>query len=101
MQPCTCMLKAAALIAAMFLGSSAMAADLPKEGTFTYTYSAAGTAKATPDVKERVLVAWEENGLSVGDGLIDPLTWHCWGLEDIAKGMAQANGYCVRTDPAG
>jgi hypothetical protein len=85
----------------MFLGSAAMAADLPKEGTLGWTYSSAGTAKATPVGKERVLSAWDENGLSVGNGLFDHVTWHCWGIEDIAKGMSQFQGYCVGTDPAG
>jgi hypothetical protein len=101
MQPRTSMLRAAALSAAMFLGSAAMAADLPKEGTFTYTYSSAGTFKATPVGKERLLLAWDENGLSVGSGLVDHMTWHCWGLVDTAKGMTQVRGYCVGTDPAG
>jgi hypothetical protein len=48
MQPRTCMLYAAALSTGMLLGGAAMAADLPKEGTFSVTYSSAGTIKATP-----------------------------------------------------
>jgi hypothetical protein len=66
-----------ALSAAMFLGSAAMAADLPKEGTFSFTYFGAGSFKATPVGKERVLLAWDENALSVGNGLFDHMTWHC------------------------
>jgi hypothetical protein len=85
----------------MFLGSAAMAADLPKEGTFTFTYSGAGTFKATPIGKERLLAAWDENGLSVGNGLFDHVTWHCWGIADTANRMSQWQGYCVTTDPAG
>jgi hypothetical protein len=101
MQPRTSMLQAAALGAGMFLGSAALAADLPNEGTFSWTYSSAGTFKGTPVGKERLLVAWDENGLSVGNGLFDHMTWHCWGVGDTAKGMTHWQGYCVATDPAG
>jgi hypothetical protein len=38
MQPRTCMRSAFALSAAMFLGTAAMAADLPKEGTYGGSY---------------------------------------------------------------
>jgi hypothetical protein len=46
-----------------------MAADLPKEGTFSGTYSAVGTTKAIPIGKERILLTFDENGLSEGEGL--------------------------------
>jgi hypothetical protein len=47
-------------------------------------------------------VAWDENGLSVGNGLLDHMTWHCWGLFNILSGVAQTtSGYCVATDPNG
>jgi hypothetical protein len=85
-----------ALTAAISFG--AMAADLPKEGTFSGTYSAAGTYKAYPVGKDRTLVMWEENGLSVGKGVFDHTTSHCFGLADIANGMEQDHGYCVVTD---
>jgi hypothetical protein len=48
-----------------------------------------------------VLVAWDENGLTVGTGLFDHITWHCFGSTDITNGMSQATGNCVGTDPAG
>jgi hypothetical protein len=99
MQPRTSMFYAAALSATMFLGSAAIAADLPTEGTFTFTYFAAVTFKATPVGKERVLLAWDENALSVGNGLFDHMTWHCWGTTE--NRMIQYQGYCVATDPAG
>ena len=101
MQPSKCMLRAAALSAAMILGSAAMAADLPKEGRYSYTYSGAGTYKATAVGKERLLFAWDENGLSVGSGLFDHMTFHCWGTGDATNGVGHFQGYCVGTDPAG
>jgi hypothetical protein len=85
----------------MAFGAAAMAADLPKEGTFTHTYSSYGVAKATQIGKDRLLVVLDENGLTVGDGLTDHVRWHCFGMEDATKGMAQAQYYCVGTDPGG
>jgi hypothetical protein len=41
------MLSAFTLSTAMFFGTVAMAADLPKEGTFSCTYYGFGTSKAT------------------------------------------------------
>lgn len=85
----------------MFLGTAAMAADLPKEGTFKATYSGAGTYKVTALGKERWFASFDANGLSVGDGLLDHMTWHCWGADDGTNSIFQFHGYCVLTDPAG
>jgi hypothetical protein len=90
-----------AFTAAMALGVTAMAADLPKEGTFSGTSPAAGTYKLYPVGKEHDVATWDENGLFVGSGLLDHMTFHCFGLADSAIGMDQFRGYCVLTDPAG
>jgi hypothetical protein len=94
-------LSAITLGAAMLFGAAATAADLPKEGAYSGAYYAVGTAKATPIGKERVLVAFDETGLQLSNGLLDHTTAHCSGLADIRNGMGQAHGYCVFTDPAG
>jgi hypothetical protein len=94
-------LSAFTLSTAMGFGAAALAADLPKEGTFSGTYSATSTYKAYLVGKERVLVTYDENGLTVGKGFYDHMTWHCFGLADIASGIEQAQGRCVGTDPAG
>jgi hypothetical protein len=109
MQPRTGMLSAFTLSTAMFFGTAAMAADLPKEGTFNASYYGFGTYKATPIGKERLLFAFDENGLSLGDGLYDHVTWHCSGLAEFANegspwpggAMGAPHGFCVGTDPAG
>jgi hypothetical protein len=85
----------------MVFGAAATAADLPKEGKFSVTLSGAGTAKATAIGKERLLIAWDENDLTVGTGIFDHATWHCFGLYDVMNAMVQVQGYCVVTDPAG
>ena len=55
MQPRTC-LSAFTLSTAMTFGAAAIAADLPKEGTFSGTYAGAGTfLKTYPVGKERSL----------------------------------------------
>ncbi len=101
MQSRTCMLSAFALGTTMAFGVAAMAADLPKQGTFSFTYSSYGVAKATQVGKDRLLVVLDENGLTVGDGPTDHMRWHCFGIEDATNGMAQSQYYCVGTDPSG
>ena len=49
--------------------------------------------------KERVLILWDENGLTLSDGYNDHTTSHCWGTGDYIKGIGQDHGYCVATDP--
>ena len=101
MQPRRCMRSAFALGAAMFFGTSAMAADLPKEGTYGGPYYAFGTLKATRVGKELILFVIDENGLSQGNGWFDHMTWHCWGMASFVNGVGAPHGSCVGTDPAG
>jgi hypothetical protein len=101
MQPRPRLLTAFTLGTVMYFGAAAMAADLPKEGTFSGTYSAFSTNKATPIGKEGLVDAWDSNGLSLGNGFLDHATWHCFGLYDVMNNKAQWHGYCVATDPAG
>jgi hypothetical protein len=95
------MLSGVTLSTAMFLGTAAMAADLPKEGSYSGTYAAFGTIKSTQIGKERMLFVGDENGLSLTNGFQDHMTWHCWGTSEFANGVGQDQGYCVGTDPAG
>jgi hypothetical protein len=99
MQARTILLSAALGVA--LLVAPARGADLPKEGTITGTYSATGTYKATPLGEERWFSSSEEYGVTVGSGLLDHTTWHCWGLNEGMKTIATFRGYCVGTDPAG
>ena len=101
MQSRTCLLSALVLSTVVFSVSGATAVDLPKEGSYKEIYASFGTAKATSIGKERVLVAFDENGIKVGQGMMDHTTWHCWGLSDIAGGTVNYRGYCVATDPDG
>jgi hypothetical protein len=71
MQSRTCIMSAFTLSISVAFGAAAMAADLPKEGTFSGTYSAVTTVKAIPIGKERVFLTFDENGLSVGEGLFN------------------------------
>jgi len=101
MQSRTRLFSAFTLSIAIAFGAAAMAADLPKEGTLSGTFSGFGTFKATPVGKERVLAVWDENGLTVGKGIWDHVTWHGFGLQNVTSGMAQCRGYYVGTDPDG
>jgi hypothetical protein len=89
------------VIAALALAIATPTLAQMKEGTFSVTVSSAGTFKATAIGKERLLSAWDESGLTVGNGFLDHATWHCFGLYDVMNGRAQWQGRCVATDPAG
>jgi hypothetical protein len=97
----TCGLAAFTLTAALTFGAAAMAADLPKEGTYKGTYAAVGTDKATKIGTDRVLTVFDETGLQTTDGFLDHTTWHCWGTGDFTNGMGQEQGHCTATDLAG
>jgi hypothetical protein len=101
MQPRTCILSTFALGMTLAFGAAALAADQPKEGTFSGTFSGVGTYKAYPVGKERLLLVFDENELQLTNGLLDHTTWHCWGLGDFTNGKGTDNGYCVATDPEG
>jgi hypothetical protein len=92
---------AALLLAAAF----ALAAEAPaqaKEGTWSDTFAGFGTVKAIPVGKERLLLVFDSNFLSVSkDAMFDHLTWHLLGLGDCVNGLCQAHGYVVATDRAG
>jgi len=68
MQPRTCIISAVTLGTAMFFGFAAMAAELPKEGTFSATYSGFGTFKGSQIGKTKYLGTFDENALTVGKG---------------------------------
>ena len=90
---------AALALAAAF---AAEATAQAKEGTWSDTFAGFGTVKATEVGKERLLLVFDENFLSVSnDAMFDHLTWHLLGLGDCAKGVCQAHGYVLATDPAG
>ena len=39
--------------------------------------------------------------MTVGSGLLDHMTWHCWDVSDGMKTIAAFRGYCVAIDPTG
>src|SRR5262245_16953925 len=90
----------AALAWLLFLGGQAEA-QLPKEGAYKGTYYTFGTIKATPVGKEQLLLVFDENSLTLSDGFLDHLTWHCWGSAAFVNGVGAPAGTCVATDPAG
>jgi hypothetical protein len=101
MQSRTRVLSVFTLGAAVSFGIAASAADLPKQGTYSFTYTSFGTFKTTQVGKHRVVGTFDENGVSLGSGFGDHVTWHCFGLFDVTDGMAQHRGYCVGTDATG
>jgi hypothetical protein len=101
MQPRTRILSAFTLSAGMAFGAVAMAADMPKEGTFTGAYTGWGTYKATQIGPDRLLVSYDQNGVTLTNGFTDHMVWRCWGTADTVKGVAEGSFYCTGSDPVG
>ena len=101
MQSRTCILTAFTLSTAMAFGVAAMAAELPKEGSFSGTKTATGTYKLYPVGKDRAVFNWEVNGVTVGTGVVDHVTRHCYGEGNIAGSLEWANATCIMTDTSG
>jgi hypothetical protein len=71
------------------------------EGTLSGTFAAFGTINVMAAGKERTVLAIDENGLSVTNGVLDHTTWHCSGLADFTNGIGQTQGFCAGCDPFG
>jgi hypothetical protein len=78
--------------------AGAAAADLPKEGTFTNTLYGYGTFKGSSVGKTRYVNAFEMDGVSVGEGLMNHMTAHCFGMGERLNQMRRSNGRCTLTD---
>ncbi len=90
-----------AFLVALLLGSVSPAWPQAKQGTYSGSYSAFGTYKATPIGKERLLVTWDENSMTLTNGLLDHMTWHCWATQDFVSGSGHAEGRRLGIDVAG
>jgi hypothetical protein len=44
---------------------------------------------------------WDETGFTLGDPLVDHLTWHCMGTFNVLAGKSAVNDHCIVTDPDG
>jgi hypothetical protein len=86
---------------ALVLGLAHPASTQMKEGTLSGTFAAFGTVKAMTTGKERMVLALEEDGLSVTNGPLDHVTWHCSGLANVTNGVGQAQGFCAGNDQMG
>jgi hypothetical protein len=89
------------LAAALVLGIVRPASAQMLEGTLSGTFAAFGTADAMTIGKERTVLAIDENGLSVSNGVLDHMTWHCSGLAVFTNGVAQTQGFCAGRDSVG
>ena len=77
------------------------AEDLPKQGNFAVTYTAAGTLTRTVDLGDGTKVVANEGRMiatnDAGQGIFHNATGECLGL----RGGDARNGYCVFTDKDG
>jgi hypothetical protein len=79
-------------------GFPAAAADLPKQGDFSVTFYGHGVFKGIPVGKTRYEASFEEDGLLVGDGLLNRMTVHCFGMAGRTDQIRHTRGFCIATD---
>lgn len=105
MQPRTCLLSAFTLSSAMFFGVAAMAADLPKEGTDTFTNTWISTAPDPIKLGDRTLGTYELHGIHRNDNanaMMTNMGMRCLGMYEIAgSAPQQQHGACIWTDKDG
>jgi hypothetical protein len=101
MQSRRCTLTAAFTLSSAVFNVAAMAAELPKDGSFGGTETGAGTYKLYPVGKDRAVFNWEINGVTIGTGIVDHVTRHCYGEGNVAGSLEWANATCIMTDTAG
>ena len=89
------------LAAALLLGAGRPVSAQMLEGTLSGTFAAFGTVSAQATAKERMVLAIDEDGLSVTNGVLDHMTWHCSGLAEFSNGIGQTQGFCAGRDPVG
>jgi hypothetical protein len=87
-----------ALILGVAYCTGAAAADLAKEGTFTDVVYGFGTLKGFSVGKNRYANAFEADGVVVGDGLRNHMTWHCIGMGERLNQMRRSSGRCSLMD---
>jgi hypothetical protein len=93
------LMNTCAVLGTLLCSYPALASDLPKEGSYSGIFSAYDSTKPLFMGKDRSLILFEANGISFGKGIIDHLTWHCFGIIDVVSGVGQNKGYCIGTDP--
>ena len=105
MLPHTRLLSAFTLSTAMFFGTVVMAADLPKEGTDSFTNFWTGTTYATIQQGGRRSFTWEIDGVSrndAGSPMFNLFGMRCIGLvEVLSKDTWNDRGTCTYTDKDG
>ena len=90
---------ALALGAAAFFATTAIASDLPKEGTFKLVGNAHGTGKIMPPGNPADVGLWEEMGKAqIAELLVNDGEMRCFGISETINGVHKTpNGYCFIT----
>ena len=83
MQRRTNMLSTVVLSAVMLCGATAIAADVPKEGPFTFSYLGRGSFVASFAVKDQTFGIWDNHTNYSANGLFDHGSARCLGTEII------------------
>jgi hypothetical protein len=76
----------------------ASAADLPKQGDFAGKFYGHGTYKAVGVGKTRFELSFEEDMIHVGEGFLNNMTMHCFGMNGKLDQTRHVHNFCVLTD---
>jgi hypothetical protein len=76
----------------------AAAADLPKQGDFSIKFYGHGTWKGVGVGKTRFESAFEEDAIFLGEGLLNRMTIHCFGMNGRMDQTRHVHNFCVLTD---
>lgn len=76
----------------------AAAAEVPKHGDFAGKFYGHGTWKRVEVGKTRFELSFEEDMIHLGEGLLNNMTMHCFGMNGKLDQMRQVHNFCVLTD---
>lgn len=96
------LLSALTLGATTAFATTAIASDLPKQGTFSVASKAKGAYQEISQVSPIEVGVWEETGTIGGEGLLKDMMWRCVWMPEVSNGSYKDMvGYCVSTSPEG
>ena len=96
----TALASALSLVLFAAFGAGALAGELPKQGTFSVTFTESGTCTTIEVGGGDLVYGCEATGITTdpaGKGFLHNVTYHCVSLETPGR----ADGYCLFTDVDG
>ena len=92
----------AALGATLLIATSSFAEDVPKTGVFNAKDTSTGSYRFFPvgDGGSHLSIS-EQTGKIEGEGLLNSMMSHCFGVGETVKLVNETHGYCIDRDKDG